>query len=282
MLQKMGWGEGKGLGKKEDGMAAHIKIRKRQEHLGACWRSPSRHCRARPAAVHAAVAACSHACSRVPPPRPPGLLSPPRRATAIGAQADYSGIAPLTSAMTDFNRLLAELHTTAAVGAAVAPPGGGGGSGGVASRTRAHSDASDSHAAAAAAAAPPKQRRVAYGRVLRAKDVGRYSQSDLAAVLAGAAPAAAATRGRDAPPAAGPRKRSRSGSEGADPGLDSAHAPAPPASAAATPADAAVDSESARAAGEAGAESAAARKARKQAKRERREQRERARQQEDG
>ena len=35
MLQKMGWGEGKGLGKNEDGMSAHIKMKKRGEHVGA-------------------------------------------------------------------------------------------------------------------------------------------------------------------------------------------------------------------------------------------------------
>ena len=36
MLQKMGWGEGKGLGKNEDGMSVHIKIKKRADHVGAC------------------------------------------------------------------------------------------------------------------------------------------------------------------------------------------------------------------------------------------------------
>lgn len=35
MMQKMGWDKGKGLGKNEDGMATHVKIKKRQENLGA-------------------------------------------------------------------------------------------------------------------------------------------------------------------------------------------------------------------------------------------------------
>jgi hypothetical protein len=36
MLQKMGWASGKGLGKNEDGMATHIRVKRRGETLGAC------------------------------------------------------------------------------------------------------------------------------------------------------------------------------------------------------------------------------------------------------
>jgi Pin2-interacting protein X1 len=34
MMQKMGWSEGKGLGKNEEGMVTHIKLKKRAEELG--------------------------------------------------------------------------------------------------------------------------------------------------------------------------------------------------------------------------------------------------------
>ena len=34
MLSKMGWSEGKGLGAKEDGVTAHVKVSKRRENLG--------------------------------------------------------------------------------------------------------------------------------------------------------------------------------------------------------------------------------------------------------
>lgn len=49
MLEKMGWGDGKGLGRKEDGMSTHIKIKKRQENLGerdgTCRVALPAHCR---------------------------------------------------------------------------------------------------------------------------------------------------------------------------------------------------------------------------------------------
>jgi hypothetical protein len=34
MLQAMGWSEGKGLGKNEDGMASHIKVSLKANNLG--------------------------------------------------------------------------------------------------------------------------------------------------------------------------------------------------------------------------------------------------------
>ena len=34
MLTKMGWTEGKGLGKKEDGMATHVKVKKKNDAMG--------------------------------------------------------------------------------------------------------------------------------------------------------------------------------------------------------------------------------------------------------
>ena len=34
MLAKFGWSEGKGLGRKEDGMKEHIKVKQRAENLG--------------------------------------------------------------------------------------------------------------------------------------------------------------------------------------------------------------------------------------------------------
>ena len=34
MMQKMGWSEGKGLGKEEDGMTQHIKLKKKDNNLG--------------------------------------------------------------------------------------------------------------------------------------------------------------------------------------------------------------------------------------------------------
>ena len=34
MMAKMGWSEGKGLGKKEDGMKSHVKVKQRSELLG--------------------------------------------------------------------------------------------------------------------------------------------------------------------------------------------------------------------------------------------------------
>ena len=34
MLQKMGWADGKGLGKHEDGMATHVRVKRRADALG--------------------------------------------------------------------------------------------------------------------------------------------------------------------------------------------------------------------------------------------------------
>ena len=34
MMEKMGWSEGKGLGKDEDGILTHVKLKKRTEELG--------------------------------------------------------------------------------------------------------------------------------------------------------------------------------------------------------------------------------------------------------
>lgn len=34
MLEKMGWAEGKGLGRKEDGMSTHVRVKRRTENLG--------------------------------------------------------------------------------------------------------------------------------------------------------------------------------------------------------------------------------------------------------
>jgi Pin2-interacting protein X1 len=34
MMEKMGWAAGKGLGKKEDGMVAHVKVKKRADAQG--------------------------------------------------------------------------------------------------------------------------------------------------------------------------------------------------------------------------------------------------------
>ena len=36
MLEKMGWADGKGLGKNKSGNTAHVKIRKRKQNLGMC------------------------------------------------------------------------------------------------------------------------------------------------------------------------------------------------------------------------------------------------------
>jgi len=35
MIAKMGWSEGKGLGKKEDGMATHVRVKRRSDQTGA-------------------------------------------------------------------------------------------------------------------------------------------------------------------------------------------------------------------------------------------------------
>jgi hypothetical protein len=35
MLEKMGWAEGKGLGAKEDGITTHIRVKKREDGIGA-------------------------------------------------------------------------------------------------------------------------------------------------------------------------------------------------------------------------------------------------------
>jgi len=51
MMEKMGWAAGKGLGKKEDGMVAHVKVKKRADAQGGqgfiCARKPrhGRRCR---------------------------------------------------------------------------------------------------------------------------------------------------------------------------------------------------------------------------------------------
>eukprot|EP00959_Pyramimonas_sp_CCMP1952_P376501 7886228-Pyramimonas_sp.AAC.1 len=34
MLQKLGWSEGKGLGANEDGIATHVRVKKRRENTG--------------------------------------------------------------------------------------------------------------------------------------------------------------------------------------------------------------------------------------------------------
>ena len=36
MLEKMGWADGKGLGKNKSGNTAHVKIKKRKQNLGMC------------------------------------------------------------------------------------------------------------------------------------------------------------------------------------------------------------------------------------------------------
>jgi Pin2-interacting protein X1 len=35
MLQRMGWSSGKGLGRHEDGMATHIRVKRRDDTMGA-------------------------------------------------------------------------------------------------------------------------------------------------------------------------------------------------------------------------------------------------------
>ena len=39
MLMKMGWSDGKGLGKNEDGNATHIRIQKREEAVGKAMKA---------------------------------------------------------------------------------------------------------------------------------------------------------------------------------------------------------------------------------------------------
>ena len=99
---------------------------------------------------------------------------------------DATGNSVLSTAVLDYNQLLAELGRTAAVTARQ-------------TRSRAASEASEG--TSPAAAPPPRQSnsnaetrhmsRIPYGRMLRAKDVSRYSATDLSAVLGGAALAAA-------------------------------------------------------------------------------------------
>lgn len=35
-MEKMGWQEGKGLGKEEQGVVTHVRVKKREEFMGVC------------------------------------------------------------------------------------------------------------------------------------------------------------------------------------------------------------------------------------------------------
>lgn len=154
MLQKMGWSEGKGLGKNQDGMTEHLRVRKREESLG------------------------------------------------LGAKVDFTGVSSLSSAVSDFNRILASLG-----GTEVSKTG----------KKRARSDSTDSSAASSTVESDsasdsssdsdsgsdssegsvetPKSSgptrfigRIAHHKVLRQKNVSAYSAQDLQAILGNAPP----------------------------------------------------------------------------------------------
>ena len=103
--------------------------------------------------------------------------------SAIGAEVDATGNSVLSTAVTDYNKLLLELGRTAVVSTRQ-------------TRSRAASEVSASGEGSPPAAAPAPSAgtrhmaRIPYGRMLRAKDVARYSASDLSAVLGGSASAA--------------------------------------------------------------------------------------------
>jgi hypothetical protein len=111
MLQKMGWSQGKGLGKEEDGMATHVRVKKRSDNMGACAEG----CVPMATRAHVSLHRRVTAHGTILPSPPPPPLHHPR--AAIGAERALSGNGVHSSAVSDYNRLLAELGSTAAVGA---------------------------------------------------------------------------------------------------------------------------------------------------------------------
>ncbi|RYG47016.1 hypothetical protein EON67_08950, partial [archaeon] len=110
MLARMGWSEGKGLGKHEDGMLTHVKVKKRAESQGLCSHQPANH----------ALAFASHAV-RTSRMTAHMCMNENARAcvcvcvcvyAALGADTDVTGNVSLLSAVKDFNSLLKDLHAT--------------------------------------------------------------------------------------------------------------------------------------------------------------------------
>ena len=102
MMQKMGWKEGKGLGKNESGTASNIRVQRRPEMLGACACDCRRPCAARSAAARPPV-------HHLTTPAPPFLRACVSQPTGLGASRDEQGNGTLSQGLKEYDSILSSL-----------------------------------------------------------------------------------------------------------------------------------------------------------------------------